>query len=262
MQTMKQYVVDAFTDKVFAGNPAAVCIMDKWLPDDTMQKIAIENNLSETAFAVKENGKYHLRWFTPGGEVELCGHATLATSYVLMRFTEPECKQVQFDTLSGVLTVKRDNDLLVMDFPSFSLMSIDITDILIRAIGIRPSKAYIGADIVCVLDSEEQVKKVIPDLDIIRGLDGLCLHVTSKGTSYDCVTRTFAPKCNVSEDPVCGRGHCHVIPLWAKELGKNELTAYQASSRGGVLYCRYEGERTVLSGKAALFSEAQIYFGD
>ena len=257
---MKQYIVDAFTDKVFAGNPAAVCIMEKWLTDDTMQKIAVENNLSETAFAVKENKNYHLRWFTPGGEVELCGHATLAAAYIIFRFAEPNAKKVCFETLSGLLTVIRENEMLTMDFPSFHLKPIEITDTLVEAIGVKPIEAYVGADTVLVLESEEQVRSVIPDQTIIRGLDGICLHITAKGNDFDCVTRTFAPKCGVAEDPVCGRGHCHVIPLWAKKLKKTELTAYQASARGGILYCRYAGERIMLSGKAALFSEAEIYF--
>lgn len=257
---MKQYTVDAFTEKVFAGNPAAVCIMEKWLPDDTMQKLAIENNLSETAFAVKENGDYHLRWFTPGGEVELCGHATLATAYVITRFIEPARENIRFDTLSGPLTVKRNDGLLEMDFPSFRLRPVEITDAVINAIGVEPVEAYMGGDMVCVLKNEEQVRSVVPDQSVIRKLDGTCLHITTKGESYDCVTRTFAPKCNVAEDPVCGRGHCHVIPLWAEKLGKQELTAYQASARGGVLYCRYEGERTILSGHAVLFAESEICF--
>ena len=257
---MKQYVVDAFTEKVFAGNPAAVCIMEKWLDEKTMDQIAIENNLSETAFAVKEGDRYHLRWFTPGGEVELCGHATLATAYVITRFIEPSADQVEFDTLSGVLTVKKEGDLLVMDFPSFELAPVEIDDKIIRALGIRPQEAYMGADMVCVLEDEEQLKKIVPDQEAVRKLEGLCLHVTAKGKNYDCVTRTFAPKCNVAEDPVCGRGHCHVIPLWAQKLEKEQLTAYQASRRGGVLYCQYKGARTVLKGKAALFSEGEIYF--
>lgn len=256
---MNQYIVDAFTDKIFSGNPAAVCITDKWLSDEIMQKIAIENNLSETAFAVRQNEKYHLRWFTLGGEVELCGHATLATAYVITRFIEPECDNVRFNTASGLLTVNKENELLTMDFPSFKLKPIEITDMLINAIGIKPVEAYIGADIVCVLENEEQVRAVTPNQNIIRELDGVCFHITAKGDTYDCVTHSFAPKCNVAEDPVCGRGHCHIIPLWAEKLGKKELTAYQASARGGVLYCRYAGERTVLSGQAALFSEAEIY---
>ena len=257
---MKQYTVDAFTEKVFAGNPAAVCIMDAWQDEETMEKIAIENNLSETAFAVKEGERYRLRWFTPGGEVELCGHATLATAYVITRFFEPDAEQVEFDTLSGILTVKKEEDLLVMDLPSFQLKPVEIDETILKAIGLQPQEAYMGADLVCVLDDEEEVRSVIPDLEAIRKLEGLCLHVTARGKKYDCVTRTFAPKCNVPEDPVCGRGHCHVVPFWAKKLERDRLTAYQASKRGGVLFCEYRGDRTVLKGKAALFAESEIYF--
>lgn len=256
---MKQYVVDAFTKEVFKGNPAAVCVMEHWIADDTMQKIAIENNLSETAFAVKTGERYHLRWFTPGGEVELCGHATLATAYVITRFVEPEQRTVVFDTLSGQLTVEKQGDLLTMDFPSFELMPIPVTEQMIRAVGIVPVEAYMGADMVCVLENEEQVRQVRANQELIRQMDGVCLHITAPGHSYDCVTRTFAPKCNVAEDPVCGRAHCHVIPLWAAKQNKAELTAYQASPRGGVLYCRYAGARTVISGHAALYSEAEIF---
>lgn len=256
---MKQYVVDAFTDHVFAGNPAAVCVMEKWLPDALMQKIAIENNLSETAFAVKEGDAYHLRWFTPGGEVNLCGHATLATAYVITRFIEPDVQKVSFDTLSGRLIVERSGDLLTMDFPSFQLKPLEITDRLTAALGIAPVEAYMGEDIVCVLKDEEQVRKVVANQEMIRNMDGLCLHITARGDNYDCVTRTFAPKCNVAEDPVCGRGHCHVIPLWAEKLGNDSLVAYQASARGGVLHCRFAGDRTFLSGQAALYSEAEIF---
>lgn len=256
---MKQYVVDAFTKEVFKGNPAAVCIMEQWLSDDTMQKIAVENNLSETAFAIKNGNSYHLRWFTPGGEVELCGHATLATAYVLTRFVEPEQSTVVFDTMSGRLTVERQGDLLAMDFPSFSLIPLPITEQMTLALGVTPVEAYMGADMVCVLENEDQVRRVVANQEMIRQMDGLCLHITAQGRQYDCVTRTFAPKCNVAEDPVCGRGHCHVIPMWAKKLDKPELVAYQASPRGGVLYCRYSGERTFLSGTAALYAEAEIF---
>jgi PhzF family phenazine biosynthesis protein len=256
---MKQYVVDAFTDKVFAGNPAAVCVMDKWLADDTMHKIAIENNLSETAFAVKEGDAYHLRWFTPGGEVELCGHATLATAYVITRFVEPDLPVVAFDTLSGRLTVEKNGALLTMDFPSFQLTPVAVTEDLTAALGITPVEAYMGADLVCVMKDAAQVRQVIPNQELIRGMKGTCLHITAEDSGYDCVTRSFAPKCGVAEDPVCGRGHCHVIPLWAGKTGKQEFVAYQASARGGVLYCRFAGERTILSGAAALFSEAEIY---
>lgn len=256
---MKQYIVDAFTEKVFAGNPAAVCVMGAWLDDRTMQNIAIENNLSETAFAVKEGNAYHLRWFTPGGEVELCGHATLATAYVITRFVEPELKNVAFDTLSGRLTVEKQGDLLMMDFPSFQLQPVPITESMTEALGVKPVAAYYGADMVCVLENEEQVRNVHPNQELIRQMDGVCFHITAPGREYDCVTRSFAPKCNVAEDPVCGRGHCHVIPYWAGKTGKTEFTAYQASARGGVLYCSYVGERTLLRGKAVLFAAAEIF---
>ena len=255
---MRQYIVDAFTDRVFTGNPAAVCVMERWLPEDIMQKIAMENNLSETAFAVPEGGGYHLRWFTPGGEVELCGHATLATAYVIVRFVEPGLQQVSFDTLSGRLTVKKEGEWLTMDLPSFVLGPIPVTAELTAALGVTPVEAYLGADLVCVLAEEELVRQVQPDQERIRQMEGLCLHITALGKEYDCVTRIFAPKCNVAEDPVCGRAHCHVIPLWAHKTGKQVWTAYQASPRGGVLHCRWEGERTMLSGKAALFSQADL----
>ena len=256
---MKQYIVDAFTEKVFAGNPAAVCVMDAWLDDRTMRNIAIENNLSETAFAVKEGDAYHLRWFTPGGEVELCGHATLATAYVITRFVEPERNTVAFDTLSGRLTVEKQGDLLMMDFPSFSLQPVPITEQMTAALGVKPVAAYYGADTVCVLENEEQVRNVHPNQELIRQIDGVCLHITAPGREYDCVTRSFVPKCNVAEDPVCGRGHCHVIPYWAEKTGKTEFTAYQASARGGVLYCSYAGKSTLFRGKAALFAVAEIF---
>lgn len=256
---MKQYIVDAFTDKIFRGNPAAVCVMEKWLDEQVMQSIAIENNLSETAFAVKEGAGYHLRWFTPGGEVELCGHATLATAYVITRFYELEQNCILFDTLSGRLTVEKQNDMLMMDFPSFKLQSVAVTEQMADALGVKPVEAYFGADMLCVLQNEEAVRSVKPNLELIRQMDGVCLHITAPGKDYDCVTRSFAPKCNVAEDPVCGRGHCHVIPYWAAKTGKKDFTAYQASARGGVLYCSYAGERTVLRGKAALYAEAEIF---
>lgn len=257
---MRQYVVDAFTDKVFGGNPAAVCVMDKWLCDEVMMKITRENNLSETAFAVKEGADYKLRWFTPGGEIDLCGHATLATAYVITKFIETEITEVRFQTLSGLLVVVKKGELLEMDFPSYELKKVDVTEAMTEAIGIRPLEAYMGRDLLCVLESEEEVRKLNPSLEKINALDGLLLHVTARGKKFDCVSRSFAPKCNVPEDPVCGSGHCHIIPFWANRLGKNNLVAYQASPRGGTLYCECQGERVKLSGKAALYSIADINF--
>lgn len=273
---MKQYVVDAFTDKIFAGNPAAVCVMDSWLPDFMMQKITIENNLSETAFVVKEgpDNHYHLRWFTPGGEIDLCGHATLATAFVITSFVEPEKDVIEFDTLSGLLTVTKKGSIFELNFPSFGLKKIEVTDEMEAAIGVKPAMAYIGDDLVLVFENETIVRDAVANQHVIANLPGLGLHITARGAdadfcdckdgncindeSYDCITRSFFPKLNVPEDPVCGRGHCHVVPLWAEKLGKNDIFAYQASKRGGELYCRFEGERTILGGQAALFSIAEL----
>ncbi|MEG0249341.1 MAG: PhzF family phenazine biosynthesis protein [Peptostreptococcus sp.] len=256
---MKQYVVDAFTDKPFAGNPAAVCVLDKWPSEDYMMKVAIENNLSETAFIVKEGDLLHLRWFTPGGEVDLCGHATLASAYVYFNFYEKDLKEIIFKTLSGNLTVVRKDDMYEMDFPAYDLKEVEVTDEMEDAIGARPLAAFMGRDLVCVLENESLVREKTPDLEKVKKLDGLLLHTTAAGTDVDCVSRSFPPKLNISEDPVCGSGHCHIVPYWVKQLGKNDIVAYQASKRGGTLYCRQEGNRMKLAGKAALFSIDEIF---
>jgi PhzF family phenazine biosynthesis protein len=256
---MKQYVVDAFTDKVFAGNPAAVCVMDKWLPEDLMMSITRENNLSETAFAVKNGDTYRLRWFTPGGEIDLCGHATLGTAYVIMNYFEPDLQQLTFNTMSGELTVVRRGELYEMDFPAYELKPVEVTAEMTAALGVKPLEAYMGRDLLCVLESEEQVRELTPDMEKIKQLDGLLQHVTAAGKDFDCVSRSFAPKLNVAEDPVCGSGHCHVVPYWADKLGKSDILAYQASRRGGTLYCRKEGGRIKMSGKVAAYSAAELF---
>ena len=258
---MKQYVVDAFTEKVFGGNPAAICVMDAWLEDDLMMNITIENNLSETAFAVKEGDKYKLRWFTPGGEIDLCGHATLACAYVVMNYVEPDLKTVTFSTMSGDLIVNKKGDLYEMDFPAYDLKPVEITDAMVDAIGAKPVEAYMGRDLLCVFDDEKTVKELKPDMDKVKTIDGLLLHVTTAGKDVDCLSRTFAPKLNVIEDPVCGSGHCHIVPYWMNKLNKDSLVAYQASRRGGTLYCSMDGDRVKLSGKAALYSVADINIG-
>lgn len=256
---MKQYIVDAFTDKIFHGNQAAICIMEQWVTEDLMMNITKENNFSETAFAVKEGDKYHLRWFTPGGEIDLCGHATLACAYVLFRFYIPNAEKVVFSTLSGDLIVKRNDDLLEMEFPAYKLEKIPVTQAMIDAIGATPSEAYMGRDLLCVFDDEKTVRNLQPDMNKLLDLDGLLLQVTAPGKNADSVSRSFAPKLNVTEDPVCGSGHCHIVPYWAKRLNKGNLVAYQASKRGGTLYCRMAGDKVFLAGKAALFSECEIY---
>ena len=258
---MKQYVVDAFSEKVFGGNPAAICVMDAWLPEETMMSITIENNLSETAFTVKEGDKYKLRWFTPGGEIDLCGHATLACAYVVMNYVETDLETVTFSTMSGDLIVNKNGDLYELDFPAYDLKPVEITDAMVDAMGARPTEAYMGRDLLCLFDDEKTVRELKPDMDKLKTIDGLLLHVTAAGKDVDCVSRSFAPKLNIIEDPVCGSGHCHIAPYWINKLNKDSIVAYQASRRGGTLYCRMDGDRVKLSGKAALYSVADINIG-
>lgn len=256
---MKQYIVDAFAEQLFEGNPAAVCVLDHWIADDLMMKITQENNLSETAFAVKEETGYHLRWFTPGGEIDLCGHATLATAFVIMNHINTKLTEVTFQTLSGELIVTKKQDLYAMQFPSYSLEPVEVTNAMEDAIGFRPLEAWMGRDLVCVLENEKQVKSITPDLEKTKALPGLLLHATAPSTNFDCVSRSFAPKLNIIEDPVCGSGHCHIAPLWAQKLKKDNIIARQASQRGGTLQCRVKNKKVELAGKAVLFSIGQLF---
>ena len=256
---MKQYIVDAFTSEPFAGNPAAVCVMDKWPSDEAMMKLAMENNLSETAFIVKEEAGYHLRWFTPGTEVELCGHATLASSFVILNYYEPDSDSVKFNTLSGQLTVTRKGDLYEMDFPTMELKEIPVTDDMERAFGARPVKAVLGLDLICVFDSEEIVREMDPDQLRLMQIEGRIQSVTARGKDVDCVSRCFCPKLSIAEDPVTGSAHCQIADYWAGELGKSVIEAYQASKRGGHLHCELLGnDRIAISGAAALVAISDI----
>ncbi|NLT58859.1 MAG: PhzF family phenazine biosynthesis protein [Clostridiales bacterium] len=256
---MEMYVVDAFAERLFEGNPAAVCVLEAWLPDDLMRNIAVENNLSETAFTVREGDSYRLRWFTPGGEIDLCGHATLATAFVLATVVEPQTDRFTFQTLGGELVVQRSGQHFELDFPAYRLEPTAVTDAMALALGVRPLEAWLARDLVCVLENEAQVVDCVPDQAALRDLEGLCLHITARGSDFDCVSRTFAPKLNVSEDPVCGSGHCHLVPLWSKKLGKSRLVARQASPRGGTLYCEDCGDRVKLAGSAVLYAKSELY---
>ena len=255
---MRQYIVDAFTERVFGGNPAAVCVLENWISDELMQKIAKENNLSETAFAVKEGECYHLRWFTPKSEIDFCGHATLGTSFVIANYIEPGCKAIKYTTLSGEMSVEVKDGVFVMDFPRYKLDPVEVTEEMANAIGVRPVAAFRDRDLLMVLESEDEVKNLKPDQAALAGLDGVCIAVTAKGTQYDCVSRVFAPELNIPEDPVTGSSHCMIAPYWAERLGKNTITAYQASERGGILYAEVCGERVKISGKAVLFGISEI----
>ena len=256
---MKQYIVDAFTNKPFSGNPAAVCILDSWPSESSMMKLAMENNISETAFIVKENQGYHLRWFTPGTEVELCGHATLASAFVILNFYESGSELVQFSTLSGLLTVRRKGDLYEMDFPTYELKEIPVTDAMEQAFGVRPVKAVLGLDLVCVFENEEQVRSMAPDQEALKAIVGRIQNATAKGKETDCVSRSFCPKLAIPEDPVCGSAHCQIADYWSQVLEKKEITAYQASKRGGYLRCEMLGNgRIAISGEAVLVAISEI----
>ena len=255
---MKQYVVDAFTDMLFKGNQAVVCVLEKWLPDELMRNIAKENNFSETAFAVKEKDGYRLRWFTPGGEIDFCGHATLGTSFVLFNYYEKDAEEITFYTQVGNLIIKRDKDMFVMNFPAYKCNPVPVTEAMAEAIGVMPVAAYLDRDLLLVLQDEEQVKNLHPNQKKMAALDGLLVAVTAPGKEYDCVSRMFAPKLSVPEDPVTGSTHCMVTPYWCERLQKDRLTCYQASERTGVLYTSLEKERVKIAGKAVLFSVADI----
>lgn len=265
---MQCYIVDAFSDRIFAGNPAAVCVLyDKWLPDSIMQNIAKEHNLSETAFCLCQDGAYALRWFTPTHEVDLCGHATLASGFVVLNCIDKTQNQVAFKTQSGILYVRKqshgDSKLYELDLPSYALSMLEPTSArcaqMEHTLGLVPLEMWLGRDLVCVVKDEAEVRGCRPNWDALLGIEGALCHITARGSgAFDCVSRSFAPKLGVREDPVCGSGHCHIVPLWAQKLGKTELVAYQASARGGVLYARNRGERVSLSGSAVLFSRNEI----
>ena len=256
---MKQYLVDAFTGTPFSGNPAAVCVMNGWPSEDFMMKLAMENNLSETAFIVREPQGYRLRWFTPGTEVDLCGHATLASAFVILNAVEPGAGSVRFHTRSGVLTVTRRDSLYTMDFPTYELREIPVTEDMERAFGTRPVRAVLGLDLICVFEREEAVRAMCPDQALLMKLPGRLQNSTARGGETDCVSRSFCPKVAVPEDPVCGSAHCQIGAYWARELGKPVIRAYQASRRGGYLTCEMkENGRIAISGEAVLVGVSEL----
>lgn len=259
---MIQYIADAFTDRLFGGNPAAVLPCRQMPPSDLMQSIAIENNYSETAFVVKTGpGRYMLKWYTPGGEVELCGHATLATSFVLNRFADPGVREMHFDTLSGELIVTACESGFTMDFPVGRYRSIPVTDDILSATGGLAREAYYdGGDMMVLVASEADLGDFVPDFDAMKKLDGRGLILTAASEGYDFVSRCFYPKLNVPEDPVTGSAHTYLTPFWAGKLGKREMTARQISSRGGILKVSLEDDRVFITGDAVLFMKGEIPF--
>ncbi len=253
------YQIDAFTDRVFAGNPAAVCPLETWLPDETMQAIAAENNLSETAFFVREGTDYALRWFTPTVEVDLCGHATLASAYVIFQHLEPNRGRVRFSTKGGMLIVRRDGDEIVMDFPADRPEPCDPPSELAAALGAEPREVLrTRRHYVAVFAAEGLLRGLSPNFSAIAGLDRGAVMVTAPGNRSDFVSRFFAPAKGVPEDPVTGSAHCVLTPYWAERLGKDELTARQISRRGGDLQCRLRGDRVELAGRAVPYMQGTI----
>ena len=253
------YQVDAFSHHPFGGNPAAVCPLTEWLPDEQLQQIAAENNLSETAFFVQEGGKFRLRWFTPGGEVRLCGHATLASAYVLFEVMGCGSAKVVFSTLSGDLTVSAGaNGLIEMDFPAQLPAQCAEPAGLAEALGIKPVGVLKNDDIFAVFGSEDELLDMRPDFELLRRIDTRGVCVTAPGARSDFSSRFFAPRYGINEDPVTGSSHCGLIPFWAKRLGKTRLLARQVSARGGTLHCAALGERVKMAGHAVMFMKAFI----
>lgn len=254
------YQVDAFTLGPFSGNPAAVCPLDAWLDDETMLSIAAENNLSETAFIVARDEVYDLRWFTPAIEVDLCGHATLAAGYVVLNHLRPHLHSVSFETMSGQLTVTRDGDRLSMDFPARAPTPATVTKALSDALGQAPSEVHLSRDILALYNDEASVRGLSPDQAKLLDLDeGLGVIVTARGDEADFVSRFFAPRAGVPEDPVTGSAHCTLVPFWSERLGRSKLVAHQVSQRGGELHCEYRGDRVIMSGQCTLFLTGSIY---
>lgn len=256
---MKYYVVDAFTGPGLKGNPAGVCVVNEWPSSSVMQNIAAENNLSETAFVIKREGFYDLRWFTPETEVDLCGHATLGTSYVITHFLEPSAKCIEFHSNSGVLTVEHIGESLMMDFPVRIPEPVVPPEHLAEILGVCPAETFLSRDLFVMLESTEQVRSLNPDFTAMRTLDlGEGVIVTARGKRYDFVSRCFYPKYGIDEDPVTGSAHCNLIPYWAERLRKTEMTGVQLSHRGGLLQCELRGERVGVGGKTKLYLTGEI----
>ncbi len=255
------YQVDAFAKEVFKGNPAAVCPLTEWLPEETMQRIALENNLAETAFFVKKGDVYEIRWFTPLSEIDLCGHATLASGYVLFEILKTEDGFVRFRShKSGELTVEKQGDRLILDFPSRPVAPADAPDGLAEALGGKaPKQVFKARDYFLVYESEQEVLSITPNFSKLLEIGAHGYIVTAKGDSADFVSRFFAPEVGVPEDPVTGSAHCNLIPYWAERLGKTELFARQVSARGGELFCELKGDRVKIGGNAALYLKGEIY---
>lgn len=259
MKKLPIYQVDAFAHKLFTGNPAAVCPLKEWLPDETLQAIAEENNLSETAFFVKETDHFHLRWFTPNSEVDLCGHATLAAAHVIFNHLGYEDELINFQCRSGKLTVKRKAEQLIMNFPADKIKPLNSFEELSQALGVKVKEAYQGiSDIMVVIENEELLVSLKPDFRALIQVSDRGVIVTAKGNAVDFVSRCFYPAVGIDEDPVTGSAHTTMAPYWAKKLSKHSLRARQLSKRSGFVECKLEGERVLLKGNAMTYLIGEI----
>ena len=254
------YQVDAFTKEVFRGNPAAICPLESWIDAELMQKIALENNLSETAFFVKKDDVYEIRWFTPTFEIDLCGHATLASAFVIFEILQSETEIIKFHShKSGKLSVEKKDDVLILDFPSRPPVVCDVPQGLIEAIGKQPREILKSRDYFLVYETEQDIANIKPNFAEILKIPTHAVIVTAKGDECDFVSRFFAPEVGVFEDPVTGSSHCNLIPFWAEKLGKTELFGKQISARGGELFCELKGDRVKIGGNAVLYLKGEIY---
>jgi len=252
------YQIDAFANQVFEGNPAAVVPLKEWLPDELLQKIAVENNLSETAFIVLEKDSYRIRWFTPGAEVDLCGHATLASGYVFFEILNHPTNEIRFNSRSGELIVSKQGDELVLDFPRTKITPCEAPDVLVRGLGKQPIESYLCDDYMLVFESEQDIASMQPDFNALGQVECRGIIVTAASNEYDFVSRFFTPQCGINEDPVTGSAHCALAPYWAEKLDKRSLNARQISSRGGNLRCDVVGDRVFIAGKAIKYLQGTI----
>ncbi len=254
------YQVDAFTDQLFGGNPAAICPFDAWLPTEKMQQIALENNLSETAFIVPEKDGYYIRWFTPAIEVDLCGHATLATAHALYAEMNYKGDAIKFYSKSGLLTVQKSGDLYTMNFPTDVLKKVPIPEEIVAGLGVTPSEVYKGKDdYLAIFDNQKTIEHFSPNFSQLGKLPARGVITSAKGETVDFVSRCFFPAAGIDEDPVTGSAHTTMTPYWSKVLNKTKLSALQLSARGGVLRCEHLGNRVNISGNAVTYLKGEIY---
>lgn len=256
---MKIYLIDTFTNEPFGGSPAAVVILDQWYSDDLLIKLSQENAVPESAFLVRGASGYEIRWFTHHKEIRLCGHVTLAAAYVVSHFLEPGCSDLRFSSIAGTIPVlRKPGDIYELCLNAFDLLKIPFSDMLLSVLGQVPDEAYLGRDYLLVYENEDAVRSIRPKWDETLNFQGKLISITAKGKEFDCVSRTFVPHNRMAEEAACGSAHCHAVPYWAERLGKREVSAYQASQRGGTLYCKYADDKVFIAGGCVLYAAGEI----